>query len=153
RSRMTETLGALGLVGRYAPVPDIVTEREGRVRGGVVGIELEGPLEIRDREGDVIGHRGVRVGEGAEIEVVGAEILGALPPGALDLGAANARLDDPDDRRGDLVLEVEDVFHDAVVSVGPDMLAGLRIDELTGDAHAIAALAHAAFEDVADAEL
>jgi hypothetical protein len=33
------------------------------------------------------------------------------------------------------------------------MCAALRVDQLTGDAHAIAGLAHRAFEDVVDPEL
>jgi hypothetical protein len=34
------------------------------------------------------------------------------------------------------------------LAIHPDMAAGHRIDELSGDAHAGSGLAHAAFEDV-----
>jgi hypothetical protein len=45
-----------------------------------------------------------------------------------------------------LVLEVEDIFERAVEPIGPEMRAGERIDQLRGDAHAIARFAHRAFE-------
>ena len=57
------------------------------------------------------------------------------------------------DALGDLVLEVEEVVDDAVIGIGPEMRAACRIDELRGDAHAVAGLAQAALEHVADAEL
>ena len=41
----------------------------------------------------------------------------------------------------------------AVEAVGPEMRAGRRIDELAGDPHPLARLAHAAFEHVAHAQL
>ena len=63
------------------------------------------------------------------------------------------RLDRGDDRVGDVVLHGEDVDKLAVVALGPEMAAGGGVVELRGDAHAVAGLAHAAFDDVADAEL
>src|SRR5438552_131822 len=42
---------------------------------------------------------------------------------------------------------------DAVIFVGPNMRAGLSLDELSRDAQAIAAFAQAALEHVANAEL
>ena len=51
-----------------------------------------------------------------------------------------------------LVLKLEDVFERAVEAIGPEMRAGDRIDQLRGDAHPVAALAHRAFEHVAHAE-
>ena len=41
----------------------------------------------------------------------------------------------------------------AVVALGPDVPVGLRVDQLDGDADAVARLADAAFEHVVDAEL
>ena len=52
----------------------------------------------------------------------------------------------------DLVLEVEHIFERTVEAVGPKMRSVRRIDQLGGDAHAAAALAHRAFEDIADAQ-
>ena len=53
---------------------------------------------------------------------------------------------------GDLILQVENVVQRAVEPVGPEMRAGLRFDQLRGDAQAIARLAHAAFQHIAHAE-
>src|SRR5262249_18034806 len=57
------------------------------------------------------------------------------------------------DTLGYLVLELEDVLERAVETVGPQMRAACRIDELRRDAHAVGRLARAAFEHVANAEL
>ncbi len=62
------------------------------------------------------------------------------------------RLDRGDDRLGDFILHREYVGKIAVVALGPDMAAGGDVVELCGDAHAVAALAHAALDHVADAE-
>ncbi|MGY4282461.1 hypothetical protein ACVWXO_001681 [Bradyrhizobium sp. LM2.7] len=62
------------------------------------------------------------------------------------------RLDRRGDRIGDLVLHGEDVDELAVVTFGPEMAAGGGVVELRGDAHAVVRLAHAALDDVADAE-
>ena len=60
------------------------------------------------------------------------------------------------DRSHDLfrnfILQGKNVRQVAVVSIGPDVIAGCGVDELRGDAHAIAALAHAALQHVAHAE-
>ena len=53
----------------------------------------------------------------------------------------------------DPVLEVEHVLQRAVETVGPEMRGGFGFDQLCGDADPVAALAHRAFEDIADTEL
>ena len=57
------------------------------------------------------------------------------------------------DGLADLVLQGEDVGEVAVVALGPDVVAGRAVDQLGGDPHPAAGLAHAAFEHVADAQL
>ena len=69
------------------------------------------------------------------------------------LRGVKLRLDGGDDGLGDLVLHGEHVGEVAVVALGPEMAAGGDVVELRGDAHAVAALADAAFEHVAHAEL
>ena len=59
----------------------------------------------------------------------------------------------PDDRLRDLVLQGEDVVQVAVVALGPDVIAARAFDQLGGDAHALAGLAHAALEHMTDLEL
>ena len=68
------------------------------------------------------------------------------------LRGQQVRLDRRRDAAGDLVLHGENVAELAVVSFGPVMAAGRRIDELRGDAQPVAGPAHAAFEHVAHAE-
>ena len=89
----------------------------------------------------------------AQIVVVGVEALGRLALGPLDLGLLEPRRDRADDARRHLVLQLEDVLELAVEPVGPEMRAGRGIDQLAGDAHPAAGLAHAALEHVAHAEL
>ena len=57
-----------------------------------------------------------------------------------------------DDFADDLVLDGEHVAQFAIVSLGPDMLAVRRVDQLDGDAHRIAGLAHAALDHVTRAQ-
>src|SRR5439155_537520 len=137
------TFVAQGIEGTEAQRPVRIVFGEHRV--ATPRMDVRAPIE-RGGAGAVQRQR-------AEIEVIGAEILWALAPRALDFRAANARFDDPDDGLGDLVLEVEDVFQDAVIFVGPNVRAGLSLDELSRDAQAIAAFAQAALEHVANAEL
>jgi hypothetical protein len=63
------------------------------------------------------------------------------------------RLDCADDMLRDIVLHGEQIFQHAVVAVRPDMLAGLGLDQLTGDADTPLRDAHTALEHVANAEI
>ena len=49
-------------------------------------------------------------------------------------------------------MKLEHVFDQAIEAVGPQMRAGFGVDQLRGDAHAVAALAHRTFEDIAHSE-
>ena len=60
------------------------------------------------------------------------------------------KLDRTDNLARDLILEGEDIGEVPVVTVGPDVRAGRSIDQLRRDAHPIAELAHASFDNVAD---
>ena len=90
---------------------------------------------------------------GAQIEVVGGQIVGRAAGRTGGLGGLQCRLDDAGDARRHLVLKLEDIFERAVEAVGPEMRAGRRVDQLRGDAHPTAGLAHRAFEHIAHAEL
>jgi hypothetical protein len=63
------------------------------------------------------------------------------------------RRDRADDPRRHLILQLEDVGQLAVEPVRPQMRAGRRLDQLTGDAQPVVGLARASFEDVSHAEL
>ena len=71
----------------------------------------------------------------------------------LDLGSNDAGRQRPDNALCDLVLDGKNILKPAVVLVGPDVMTGRRVDELSGDAHAIPSLPHAAFEHIAHAKL
>ena len=53
---------------------------------------------------------------------------------------------------GDVVLDGEDVVHGPIVALRPDLAARNALDQAGGDPHAVAGAAHAAFEDMADAQ-
>ena len=82
------------------------------------------------------------VREGAQVEVVGGQIMGRSGGRAADLGGLQRRFDDADNAYRHLVLKLEHVFERAVEPVGPKMRAGEGIDQLRGDAHPVPALAH-----------
>jgi len=63
-----------------------------------------------------------------------------LASGPMLLCSGNRRCNSDCHRLGNLVLHREDVGEVAVITLSPDMLAGLRLDQLCGDADAIAAL-------------
>ena len=75
-----------------------------------------------------------------------------LAPRTKGFRGIELRLDRGDDGLGDLVLHREYVGKGAVVAFRPDIVAGGGVTELNGDAHAVTDLAHAAFDDIADAE-
>src|SRR5207249_11784425 len=80
-------------------------------------------------------------------------VVGPLALDAFVRGCFDAARKSGNDRAGDLVLDGEDILQLAVVAFGPDVPISLRIDQLHGDTDAITDLAHAAFEDILDAEL
>ena len=55
--------------------------------------------------------------------------------------------------RDDFVLHVEEVDHRLVEALGPEVSAGLGVDELRIDANPVGAALHGAFEHIANAEL
>lgn len=74
-----------------------------------------------------------------------------MQEGLLAIGQLDLQLGGEHQR--DLVLHGEDVVDGAVVALGPEMGTAGGIDQLGGDADAVAALANAALEDMAHAEL
>ena len=89
----------------------------------------------------------------AEVVVVGFQALCRLAPGTLDLGLLHFRCDRTDDARGDLVLQIEDLRQRSVETIGPQVGTRRGIDELAGDAQAVARPAHASLDHIADTQL
>ncbi len=88
----------------------------------------------------------------AQIKVVGRKVRGRLARGAFDLGLAQFWFDRTGDVGRDLILQIENVVERALEVVGPDVSAGRRVDQLSGDAHPVGGFAHAALEHVAHAQ-
>ena len=84
-------------------------------------------------------------------EIPGGQAPGALGP-ALPLLPEEFGLDGSRDLLCYLILEHQDIADVAVIALSPDGAAGLRLGELGRDADVGAAPAHAATEDVANAQ-
>src|SRR5262245_65609471 len=89
---------------------------------------------------------------GAYGAVPGIKLIRVLALRLPDLGRDNAGCDRASEAAGDLVLYGKDVGQIAVVAIRPQMMPGRRLDQLRGDADAIAGPPHAAFDHVAHAE-
>src|SRR5712692_2494910 len=83
----------------------------------------------------------------------GIKAFGRPAHRALSLSLGNGRSDGNCYCLGDLVLHRKDVREIAVVALGPDVVAGFGLDQLRGDADAVAGFTQAAFEHVAHAKL
>ena len=89
----------------------------------------------------------------AQVALVGVNVVGgAFDEPAFFVGA-ELKLERVDDRASEPFLEREDVLDGTVVLVGPQVVVCGRVDELSGDAQLASRAPHAAFEDIADAEL
>ena len=119
---------------------------------GIVGVERQGAVEQKLRLGIAGRGRAVVQDLAGEHALVGHHVGGGLAVGALVGGGLDAAGQRGRDRGGDLVLDGEDVGA-AVEALGPDVAVGQGVDQLDGDAHPVARLAHAALDHVLDAEL
>src|SRR6516225_3952575 len=100
------------------------------VSSGIIRLKREGWAEECECLIRIAGHSRMRMGQGAQIEVISVEAVRPFPLSALDLGLAQARLDRADDAQGDLVLQFEDVVERPIVALGPDMRAAGCRDQL-----------------------
>src|ERR1700733_7832693 len=130
----------------------LVTPGGGRVGDEVVRIKLERLVQKRERGLGVAGHVRGDVGERAQIKPIGVEVLDPLPQFPLDLRFLHAGLDDTDDALSDLILEIENVFESAIVSVGPEKFSGFCFRKSRRDPNAPRGPEHAAFQNVACAK-
>ena len=91
--------------------------------------------------------------QGAKIEVVSVQAGLRLLLRSRDLREMQRRLDRTRHTFSNAVLEVEDIAAVTVKAVGPDLRARGRIDELSGDAKAIATAPDTALQHIPHAEL
>jgi hypothetical protein len=87
------------------------------------------------------------------IEVMRSQIFGSGGARLLNLHPQDARLDRGNHQRGNLVLQLEDIFEAAVKTVCPAVRPGGSVDELAGDADTLASPAHGTLQDVTDSQL
>jgi hypothetical protein len=80
----------------------------------------------------------LQAGERAKIVVVSLKAFGRVALGALDFGVLQLRRDCADHAACHPILQIENVFECTVVSVCPDIIRRLGINELPSDANAIA---------------
>ena len=121
-------------------------------RLAVVRIDGDRLLEQRLRDHIVLPRHPPVMRQRPHHQIPGVHAVRRLAPGAKIFRGIELRLDRGDDRLGDLVLHREHVGEIAVVALRPDVAAGGDVVELRRDAHAVAALAHAALDHIADAE-
>src|ERR1700722_14923080 len=86
-------------------------------------------------------------------QIPGVQAIGRFAPGMEVLRRVELRFDGGYDGFGNLVLYREQIGKAAVIALRPDVAAGGSVVELHGDTHAVAGLAHAAFDHIANAEV
>src|SRR5215469_14807791 len=135
--------------GRAAPSVNVA---EQSLCKSIIGVDLDRPLQ--QRHSGIAGSSlpGVMPLKGAKVEIVSVEALGRLGIGARDFGTAQARDNGRDNAFGDAILKIEDVVKRTFEAVGPNVMAGLGLDQLTGDPHPVCRLTDAAFEEIAHPE-
>jgi hypothetical protein len=155
RARQAQAVGAQRLRRRRPAVDDLpgVAPASQRVGARIGGIEADGLQGQAQRLDTGLRRQRQHVRQRPHHVVVGFQALRALATGALDLGRADGGLEGPDDALGDPVFEIEDVLAPALVAIGPDADGGRRLDQLGGDADAVAGDAQAALQQIAHAEL
>jgi hypothetical protein len=121
-----------------------------RHRGGIARIDGERLFEMAQGGDRAFRGEFVRKVLGAQEQIISIEVRCRFVLRPLDFGELEPRFDGGDDARGKSVLKIEDIAHRAFEPIGPHMRAGRAVDELSGEAQAIAGAADAAFEHVAD---
>src|SRR5215471_7503898 len=130
-----------------------VSHREAPIASGESRVDINGLLKEPLRENVVLRSEFVEMPQAALIGRPSIEVPRWLSYGPSELGIEDGRGDRDRHSLRDIVLHREDVGEIAVIAFSPDVLAGLRLDELPSDTDAIACFTQAAFEDVAHPEL
>ena len=79
----------------------------------------------------------LQTGETSKIGIVGAKFSNRLAFRTVDRSLLQTWRDSRDDLLCQLVLQFEDIFDGAVEAVRPQVRAGRRVDELSGDAQPV----------------
>src|SRR5262249_20320034 len=118
------------------------------------GIDLDRRIAVfasddKIAEGTRCLHQGLRL----QVMIVGPQVARPLELGQLEILGLKPRRDTGHDVPGDLVLHGKDIFELAIVTLGPDLMPLLGIDQLSGYADAVAGAPDASLGDIAYAEL
>ena len=132
---------------------DVVGVREPRVCRGVTRIGRDRLLEEVGRAPHLGGGGLVPAVTSAQVGLVGARVHRPRSAQAFPLARRELDLHLACDRLRQLALERQDVAHVALVALRPEMPVGGRLDELHGDAHAVAGAEHRPFHDRVHAQL
>jgi hypothetical protein len=133
------------------PTPCVTHSGPGKGRGKA-RIALDGLLEQVERLGHLLSPKPRKIRQGAQVQIVGGEIIRPPFRRAKDLGGLQRRLDDTSGARRNLVLKLEDIFKRTFEAIGPEMRAGESIDQLRGNAHLPSRLPRRALQNISDAE-
>src|SRR6266568_3767236 len=130
RTGMTNGGGSILLAQPAAGEALVVAPGQTRQRTGITRLERERLFEQGDRPLGFLWHRDVDERLSLQHKIIGIEAVGPFALDALDLSSPEARLDGADHAHCDLVLHRKDVVERPVIALGPEMIAGLRLDEL-----------------------
>ena len=129
----------------------IATSAE-RARCGEFGIDTTGNFRELEGFNSLFTGAPIKAGERAKIVVVGLKASGRFALCALNLGALQLRSDCANHAARHLILQIENIFKQAVEPIRPEMHSCCGIDELSSDANTIGGLSDAALEHVSNAK-
>src|SRR5215475_6544017 len=140
-------------------VPAVIAiKHRARIRGGRVcqskaRVDRDRVFKHTERELEVLARLTAGVTLSSQVEVVGLEIFGGLDSERFEFLGREGDAQSFGDFTRDFVLNLENVFHFAVVALGPHRKIGLRVDELSGDAEPGAGATQTAGQYVSRAQL
>ena len=134
-------------------LPQHIAASAERIGRGKFRIDLAGGLREPDRFKVQFPGEFVEAGKRAKVIVVGVKTVGRLALDTLGFRPAPAAGRWPRSRPPSPGPEVRRCRRASLSNVRPQMCPGRRVEQLRGNPHVVAGLAHAAFEHIAHAEL
>src|SRR6267154_5288137 len=114
-------------------VPERAGPRRHPVGRGVIGVEFRRAREEPRRFQEAVSIEQMKTGHSAQEVVVGVEALGRLPSRTLDLRALEPWLNGTHRPCRHLILQVKYVLQATIEAVRPNVSAGYRVDEPSGE--------------------
>src|SRR6185437_2764650 len=123
--------------GIHKKEPIHIRQSHGRVRGGELRVDFDGPFEHLQSRLVIARSEPAAQYTTSEIVIVSQGIDAALSTQGGLLFRAETNLDSRGDRARDVGLQFEDVAHLTFVAFSPEISFRSRIDELSRDPYAI----------------